>query len=156
MRVVQAFSWMIFCLCSFLKVCPTLPYSTDGHLPPSPRCDLPLDPHLAHHPRKGARPPLRLGGADHRAALVRTVAGLPGGPVPAERHVPATVRVPRGRAHVRGQRAADDSWVCDPAEPWPLCSNPARGRGAASDYNSDPRLGELGLKLRRPPTRSQP
>ena len=87
------------------------------------------------------------------------MAWLARGPLsPAERHVPVPVRVPSGPADViRAEHAtADGSWVCDPAEPWSLCSNSARARGAASDYNPDPRLGELGLKLRRPPTRSQP
>lgn len=118
-----------------------------------PRRDLPLDPHLAHLARQGARPPLRLGRAHHRAALVRPVPRLPREPVPAERDVPDAVRVPRRPADVNGlpRGRTGQPWVCDPAEPWTLCSNPAWGRGSASDYNSDSRLGEFRVRSSRTP-----
>ena len=94
----------------------------------------------------------------HRAPLVQPVAGLPRGPIPAKRDVPNAVRLPGRPADVDGlnglnglpRRGPGSSWVCDPAEPWTLCSDTAWRERPASDYNSDPRLGELGVKSRPP------
>ncbi len=76
MRVVQAFSLMIFCLCS--SSTPTLVHRSlyNQLIIPTYRRNLPIHPGLAHYPRQDPRPSVRLGGTQHRAPLVRTVARL--------------------------------------------------------------------------------